>query len=114
LILERFGRFWGAFSVIDLFLLNALTIVTEFIGISLASASSASRSRSACHCGGSDHRRGGHRQFPSFRAVLNASRRRQPLLVPVFLMVHPPVAQMVGDFLVQGCPRAALPARSCC
>ncbi|MFZ0875125.1 MAG: divalent metal cation transporter, partial [Pseudonocardiaceae bacterium] len=35
LILERFGRFWGAFSVIDLFLLNALTIVTEFIGISL-------------------------------------------------------------------------------
>src|SRR3954454_13705112 len=35
LILERFGKFWGAFSVIDLFLLNALTIVTEFIGISL-------------------------------------------------------------------------------
>src|SRR5690348_13460750 len=36
LILERFGRFWGAFSVIDLFLLNGLTIVTEFIGINLA------------------------------------------------------------------------------
>src|SRR5580693_6741051 len=36
LILERFGKFWGAFSVIDLFMLNALTIVTEFIGISLA------------------------------------------------------------------------------
>jgi Natural resistance-associated macrophage protein len=36
LIVERFGRFWGAFSVIDLLLLNALTIVTEFIGISLA------------------------------------------------------------------------------
>lgn len=35
LILERFGKFWGAFSVIDLFLLNALTIVTEFIGIDL-------------------------------------------------------------------------------
>src|SRR5471032_671383 len=35
LIFERFGKFWGAFSVIDLFLLNALTIVTEFIGISL-------------------------------------------------------------------------------
>ena len=35
LIFERFGRFWGAFSVIDLFLLNALTIVTEFIGIAL-------------------------------------------------------------------------------
>src|SRR5665213_1858844 len=35
LILERFGKFWGAFSVIDLFILNALTIVTEFIGVSL-------------------------------------------------------------------------------
>jgi hypothetical protein len=32
LIFERFGRFWGLFSVADLFLLNFLTIVTEFIG----------------------------------------------------------------------------------
>ncbi|HUJ07380.1 MAG TPA: Nramp family divalent metal transporter [Streptosporangiaceae bacterium] len=36
LINERFGKFWGWFSVGDLFLLNFLTIVTEFIGISLA------------------------------------------------------------------------------
>ena len=36
LILERFGRFWGAFSIVDLFILNFLTIVTEFIGIDLA------------------------------------------------------------------------------
>jgi Mn2+/Fe2+ NRAMP family transporter len=36
LIFERFGRFWGWFSVGDLFILNALTIVTEFIGVSLA------------------------------------------------------------------------------
>src|ERR1700728_280796 len=36
LIIERFGRFWGWFSVGDLFLLNFLTIVTEFIGVSLA------------------------------------------------------------------------------
>src|SRR6202011_5272819 len=33
---ERFGRFWGAFSVGDLFILNFLTIITEFIGVSLA------------------------------------------------------------------------------
>jgi Mn2+/Fe2+ NRAMP family transporter len=38
LINERFGRFWGWFSVGDLFLLNFLTIVTEFIGVSLALA----------------------------------------------------------------------------
>jgi Mn2+/Fe2+ NRAMP family transporter len=36
LIAERFGRFWGWFSVGDLFLLNFLTISTEFIGVSLA------------------------------------------------------------------------------
>ena len=35
LIFERFGRFWGMFSVCDLFLLNFLTIVTEFIGVAL-------------------------------------------------------------------------------
>ncbi|MCV7015279.1 divalent metal cation transporter [Mycolicibacterium madagascariense] len=35
LISERFGRGWGWFSVGDLFLLNFLTIVTEFIGVSL-------------------------------------------------------------------------------
>jgi Mn2+/Fe2+ NRAMP family transporter len=38
LINERFGKFWGWFSVGDLFLLNFLTIVTEFIGVSLALA----------------------------------------------------------------------------
>jgi Mn2+/Fe2+ NRAMP family transporter len=36
LIFERFGKFWGSFSVGDLLILNALTIVTEFIGVSLA------------------------------------------------------------------------------
>src|SRR5476649_2432342 len=36
LINERFGHFWGWFSVGDLFALNFLTIVTEFIGVSLA------------------------------------------------------------------------------
>ncbi|MHB1499011.1 MAG: NRAMP family divalent metal transporter [Acidimicrobiales bacterium] len=36
LIKERFGRFWGWFSVGDLFILDFLTIVTEFIGVDLA------------------------------------------------------------------------------
>src|ERR1019366_1466373 len=36
LIKERFGRFWAWFSVGDLFLLNFLTIATEFIGITFA------------------------------------------------------------------------------
>jgi Mn2+/Fe2+ NRAMP family transporter len=36
LLRERFGRFWAAFSVVDLFLLNFLTLVTEFIGVRFA------------------------------------------------------------------------------
>src|ERR1700737_562754 len=36
LINERFGRFWGWFSVGDLFILNFFTIVTEFIGVGLS------------------------------------------------------------------------------
>jgi NRAMP (natural resistance-associated macrophage protein)-like metal ion transporter len=36
LITERFGRFWGWFSTGGIFLLNFLTISTEFIGIKFA------------------------------------------------------------------------------
>ncbi len=36
LIFERFGKLWGAFAVSDLFILNFLTIVTEFIGFATA------------------------------------------------------------------------------
>ena len=36
LIVERFGRHWGAFAIGDLLALNALTIVTDFIGVALA------------------------------------------------------------------------------
>src|SRR5256884_4867178 len=36
LISERFGRFWGWYSAVGIFILNFLTISTEFMGISLA------------------------------------------------------------------------------
>jgi Mn2+/Fe2+ NRAMP family transporter len=36
LIVERFGRRWGAFAIGDLLVLGALTIVTEFVGVALA------------------------------------------------------------------------------
>ena len=36
LIIERFGRFWGVLEVTYLLILNALTLVTEFIGITMA------------------------------------------------------------------------------
>jgi Mn2+/Fe2+ NRAMP family transporter len=36
LIVERFGRRWGAFALGDLLVVNLLMIVTEFIGVTLA------------------------------------------------------------------------------
>ena len=38
LIFERFGRRWGTYSVSGLFILNFLTIATEFVGIALGAA----------------------------------------------------------------------------
>ncbi len=33
MIWQRYGKFWGAFSLIDLVIANTLTLITEFIGI---------------------------------------------------------------------------------
>src|ERR1700722_17596156 len=108
LIVERFGRFWGAFSVIDLFLLNALTIVTEFIGISLALGYLglpkelgviASAAVIIAAAGTGDFRR-----FERFSLFLVFG---SLLLVPVFLWAHPPVGQLAHDFVVPQFPRGA-------
>jgi Mn2+/Fe2+ NRAMP family transporter len=36
MIYERFGKWWGRFSLIDLLVVNFLTLITEFAAISLA------------------------------------------------------------------------------
>src|SRR5579863_1310035 len=36
MIYQRFGKWWGRFSLADLLLLNFLTLITEFAAISLA------------------------------------------------------------------------------
>jgi Mn2+/Fe2+ NRAMP family transporter len=105
LIFERFGRFWGAFSVIDLFLLNALTIVTEFIGVALgldylgiprlwgvilaAVLTIAAAST------------GSFRRFERFMMLLVFG---SLLLVPIALTVHPPIGQIAHDFFVPHLP----------
>jgi Mn2+/Fe2+ NRAMP family transporter len=105
LIFERFGRFWGAFSVIDLFLLNALTIVTEFIGISLGLdylgvSKSWGISLSALVIIGAAST-GNFRRFERFSLVLVFG---SLLLVPVLVMVHPPLGQITHDLLVPQLP----------
>src|SRR5271170_6683335 len=105
LILERFGKFWGAFSVIDLFILNALTIVTEFIGITLAAgylgvpkilavALAALIIISAAFTG----------SFRRFERIAVTFCAGSLLLIPLFLMVHPSGASMARGFVVPGLP----------
>jgi NRAMP (natural resistance-associated macrophage protein)-like metal ion transporter len=105
LILERFGRFWGAFSVIDLFLLNALTIVTEFIGISLALhylglprelGVIASAAIIIAAAGTGDFRR-----FERFSLLLVFG---SLLLIPVFIWVHPPIGEIAHGLAVPQLP----------
>ena len=105
LILERFGKFWGGFSVIDLFLLNALTIVTEFIGISLALnylglprelGVVASAGVIIAAAGTGDFRR-----FERFSLLLVFG---SLLLIPIFLWVHPPFGQIAHDFFAPKLP----------
>ena len=105
LIFARFGRFWGAFSIVDLFLLNALTIVTEFIGITLALdylgigreiGVGAAAILVVAAAGTGDFRR-----FERFAIFLCFG---SLLLVPVVLAVHPPVGEIARDFVLPQLP----------
>jgi NRAMP (natural resistance-associated macrophage protein)-like metal ion transporter len=109
LILERFGRFWGAFSLADLFILNGLTIVTEFIGISLALdylgvsriagvAVSAVLTMAAASTGN-------FRRFERFALMLCLG---SLLLVPIVLAVHAPVGHILHDLAIPNLPQGKL------
>ncbi|MDQ0383048.1 NRAMP family divalent metal transporter [Amycolatopsis thermophila] len=105
LIFARFGRFWGAFSVIDLFLLNALTLVTEFIGITLATGylglpRVASVLLAAAVIIASAFT-GSFRRFERIAITLCAA---SLLLVPIYLLAHPSPSDMLTGFAVPALP----------
>jgi Mn2+/Fe2+ NRAMP family transporter len=105
LILERFGKFWGAFSVIDLFILNGLTIVTEFIGINFALGYlGVPRVWGIAVAAGiviSAASTGSFRRFERFSLALCFF---SLLLVPTFLMAHPPLVEIGHDLVVPRLP----------
>ncbi|WP_019937112.1 NRAMP family divalent metal transporter [Bordetella sp. FB-8] len=106
LIFERFGKFWGAFSVVDLFLLNALTIVTEFIGIVFVlDYFGISKILGVCIAGVltmAAVSTGSFRRFERFAILLCLG---SLLLVPVLVTIHPPVSQIARDFFIPNWPR---------
>ncbi len=103
LINERFGRFWGWFSVGDLFLLNFLTIVTEFIGVSLAlgyfgvsqyiAVPIAAVALVAITATGS---------FRFWERSMFVFVFANLLVVPLFFMSHPSLRPIAHDFFVPG------------
>ena len=105
LILERFGRFWGAFSVIDLFLLNALTIITEFIGITLAAGYLGVPKIIAVLLAAlviiASAMTGSFRRFERIAMAFCAG---SLLLIPVYLLAHPPIGQVAAGFVEPGVP----------
>jgi Mn2+/Fe2+ NRAMP family transporter len=105
LIFERFGKFWGAFSVIDLFLLNALTLITEFIGITLAAGylglpKLAAVPLAAAVVVGAAFT-GSFRRFERIAMAFCAG---SLLLIPVYFLSHPHTSQMARDFVVPQLP----------
>ena len=108
LIFARFGRFWGAFSVLDLFALNGLTIVTEFIGIALGldylGVPKALGVVVAALVIMGVVSTGDFRRFERFALMLVAG---SLVLVPIFVMAHPPLAEVAHDLVVPGLPRDA-------
>jgi NRAMP (natural resistance-associated macrophage protein)-like metal ion transporter len=105
LILERFGKFWGAFSVIDLFILNALTLVTEFIGITLAAGYLGLPKVPAVILAGlvivSAAFTGSFQRFERIAISLCGA---SLLLVPIYVMAHPSASQMTRDFVTPSLP----------
>jgi NRAMP (natural resistance-associated macrophage protein)-like metal ion transporter len=103
LIFERFGRFWGAFSVGDLFILNFLTIVTEFIGVSLAlgyfgvskyvAVPIAAVALIAITSTGS---------FRSWERFMYVFVLANFLVIPLVLLAHPKIGQIVHHTFVPG------------
>jgi Mn2+/Fe2+ NRAMP family transporter len=108
LIFERFGKFWGAFSVIDLFMLNALTIVTEFIGITLAASYLGLPKIPAVLLAGCVVVAAAFTgSFRRFERIALAFCGASLLLIPVYFLAHPAASEMARGFTIPQLPGGA-------
>jgi Mn2+/Fe2+ NRAMP family transporter len=103
LIFERFGRFWGWFAVGDLFILNFLTIATEFIGISLGAAYFGVSPYLAVPLAGilliGITVTG---RFETWERLMFVILFGNLLIVPLVILSHPSWAQVVHDLVILG------------
>ena len=105
LIIERFGRFWGVLEVTYLLILNALTLVTEFIGITMAAGYLGVPKLVAVLLAAgvilAAAATGSFRRFERIAVTLCAG---SLLLIPLFLVSHPSGAAMARGFAEPGLP----------
>ncbi len=103
LIFERFGTFWGAFSVGDLFLLNFLTIVTEFIGVTFALSALGVKPLIAVPLTAAFligvTVTGSFQRWERFMFVLIVANFA---IIPLMFMSHPSIGPVAHDFVVPG------------
>ena len=108
LIMARFGKLWGTFEVIDLFLLNGLTIVTEFIGIALAAGYlGVPKIVAVIFAAGVIIATAFTGSFRAFERIAMTFCAGSLLLIPLYLMAHPAAAQMGRGFITPDLPGGA-------
>jgi Mn2+/Fe2+ NRAMP family transporter len=108
LILARFGKFWGTFEVIDLFLLNGLTIVTEFIGITLAAGYlGVPKVLAVLFAAGIIIATAFTGSFRAFERIAMFFCAGSLLLVPLYVMAHPSASSMASGFTAPDLPSGA-------
>jgi Mn2+/Fe2+ NRAMP family transporter len=105
LIIERFGKSLGVLAVIYLLILNALTLVTEFIGITMAAGYLGVPTLVAVLLAAgvilAAAATGSFRRFERIAVALCAG---SLLLIPLFLASHPSGASMARGFAEPGLP----------
>src|ERR1700683_622516 len=108
LILSRFGKFWGTFEVIDLFLLNGLTIVTEFIGITLAAGYlGVPKVLAVLFAAGIIIATAFTGSFRAFERIAMFFCLGSLLLIPLYLVAHPAGSSMASGFTTPDLPGGA-------
>jgi Mn2+/Fe2+ NRAMP family transporter len=105
LIIERFGKSWATLMVADLIILNALTLVTEFIGITMAAGYLGVPKLIAVLLAAgvilAAAATGSFRRFERIAVGLCAG---SLLLIPLFLVSHPSGAAMARGFAEPSLP----------
>jgi len=108
LIMARFGKLWGTFEVIDLFLLNGLTIVTEFIGIALAAGYlGVPKIVAVILAAGVIIATAFTGSFRAFERIAMTFCAGSLLLIPLYLMAHPAASTMASGFTTPVLPGGA-------